>query len=139
MKKLAILITIIFLLSACTTPTLVDISESEVSLEIDEKNYESELNHEINNYGVPPLYNSLDFDSVDELIDAISDEIIDAVKEGSFHIYAVKTIEEGIEILTGVPAGRKDKNGNFPLGTINYLAYEKLKKFTECSEKIKWN
>ena len=64
----------------------------------------------------------------------LSDEIIDAVKKGKFHIYAVKTIDEGIEILTGVPAGKKDKNGKFPLGTINYLAYEKLKKFTKGAE-----
>ena len=64
----------------------------------------------------------------------LNDEIIDSVKKGKFHIYAVKTIDEGIEILTGVPAGKKDSNGKFPLGTINYLAYEKLKKFTKNSE-----
>ena len=67
----------------------------------------------------------------------LSDEIIDAVRKGKFHIYAVKTIDEGIEILTGVPAGKKDKNGRFPLGTINYLAYEKLKKFTKYAEQSK--
>ena len=61
----------------------------------------------------------------------LSDEIIEAVKRGKFHIYAVKTIDEGIEILTGVPAGKKDKSGRFPLGTINYLAQEKLKKFSK--------
>ncbi|MBR6033534.1 MAG: AAA family ATPase [Clostridia bacterium] len=65
----------------------------------------------------------------------LSDEIIDAVKSNKFHIYAIKTIEEGVEILTGVPAGKKDKNGNFPAGTVNYLAYEKLKKYAKASEK----
>lgn len=65
----------------------------------------------------------------------LSDEIIETVKKGKFHIYAVSTIDEGIEILTGVPAGVKDRNGNFPLGTINYLAHEKLKKFTEGTKK----
>lgn len=65
----------------------------------------------------------------------LSDEIIETVKKGKFHIYAVATIDEGIEILTGVPAGIKDRNGNFPLGTINYLAHEKLKKFTEGTKK----
>ena len=64
----------------------------------------------------------------------LSDEVIEAVKKGKFHIYAVKTIDEGIEILTGVPAGKKDKNGKFPLGTINYLAQEKLKKFSKIAE-----
>ena len=67
----------------------------------------------------------------------LSDEVIDSVKKNKFHIYAIKTIDEGIEILTGVPAGKKDKNGKFPLGTINYLAYEKLKKFSEISNKNK--
>ncbi len=65
----------------------------------------------------------------------LSDEIIETVKKGKFHIYAVSTIDEGIEILTGVPAGIKDRNGKFPLGTINYLAHEKLKKFTEGTKK----
>ena len=47
----------------------------------------------------------------------LSDNVIQAVKDGLFHIYAISTIEEGIEILTGVPAGKKDKDGNFPAGT----------------------
>ena len=61
----------------------------------------------------------------------LPDEIINAVKEGKFHIYAVSTIDEGIELLTGVPAGKKNANGKFPAGTINYLVYEKLKKYYE--------
>lgn len=61
----------------------------------------------------------------------LSDEVIQAVKEGKFHIYAVSTIDEGIEILTGVPAGKKNSSGKFPAGTINYLVYEKLKKYYE--------
>ena len=64
----------------------------------------------------------------------LSDEVIDAVKKGNFHIYAISTIEEGIELLTGVPAGKRDANGRFPAGTINYLAYEKLKKYAEVSK-----
>jgi len=65
----------------------------------------------------------------------LSDEIIGAVKEGKFHIYAVNTIDEGIEILTGVPAGKKNKQGEFPAGTINYLVQEKLKKYYKNSIK----
>ena len=64
----------------------------------------------------------------------LSDEVIEAVKNKKFHIYSVSTIEEGIEVLTGVPAGRKDKNGKFPAGTINYLVYEKLKKYAKINE-----
>lgn len=64
----------------------------------------------------------------------LSDEVVEAVKNKKFHIYAVSTIEEGIEILTGVPAGKRDKNGNFPAGTVNYLVYEKLKKYAKISQ-----
>ena len=67
----------------------------------------------------------------------LDDEVIESVKEGKFHIYAIENIEQGIEILTGVPAGRKDKNGKFPAGTINYLVYEKLKKYAKNAEKNK--
>lgn len=59
----------------------------------------------------------------------LNDEVIEAVKNNMFHIYAVNTADEGIEILTGIPAGKKDKSGNYTPGTINYLVYEKLKKY----------
>ena len=68
---------------------------------------------------------------------SLSDEVIESVKKKEFHIYAISTIEEGIEILTGVPAGRKDSLGNFPAGTINYLAYEKLKKYSKAVTSLK--
>lgn len=65
----------------------------------------------------------------------LSDEILEAVKKGNFHVYAISTIEQGIEILTGVPAGKKDKTGKFAMGTINHLVYEKLKSFAENAKK----
>jgi len=68
---------------------------------------------------------------------SLSDEVIESVKNKEFHIYAISTIEEGIEILTGVPAGRKDTSGNFPAGTINYLAYERLKKYSNAVAALK--
>ena len=65
----------------------------------------------------------------------LSDEVVEAVRNKQFHIYAIETIEQGIELLTGVPAGKKDPvSGKFPAGTINYLAYEKLKKFAKISK-----
>ena len=67
----------------------------------------------------------------------LNDEIIDSVRKSKFHIYAISSIDEGIEILTGVPAGKKDRNGNFPLGTVNYLVHEKLKKFAKLGAKSK--
>ena len=66
----------------------------------------------------------------------LSKEVVEAVKNKQFHIYAISTIDEGIEILTGVPAGKKDKNGKFTAGTINYLAYEKLKKYAKLSKEM---
>ena len=65
----------------------------------------------------------------------LSDEIVQAVKNNQFHIYSVSTIDEGIEVLTGVPAGKKDADGHFPAGTINYLVYEKLKKYAEVAKR----
>lgn len=65
----------------------------------------------------------------------LSDEVIDSVKEGKFHIYAISSLDEGIEILTGVPAGTKNKDGKYPAGTIKYLAYEKLKQYNENIKK----
>ncbi len=64
----------------------------------------------------------------------LPDEIIESVKNGDFHIYAINTIDEGMELLTGVPAGKKNKDGSFPAGSINYLVYEKLKSYAEKSK-----
>lgn len=61
----------------------------------------------------------------------LSDEVVEAVKNKKFHIYTASTIEEGIEVLTGVPAGKRNRNGNFPAGTVNCLVYEKLKKYVK--------
>ncbi len=67
--------------------------------------------------------------NVDNLM--LKDEVLEAVKVGRFHIYSVKTIEEGIELLTGVPAGEPGKNGSYPEGTVFYLVEKKLKEFNE--------
>ena len=67
----------------------------------------------------------------------LNDEVIKAVKDGMFHIYAIKNIDEGIELLTGVPAGKKNKNGEYTVGTVNYLVNEKLNKYSSKSESEK--
>ena len=59
----------------------------------------------------------------------LNDEVIAAVREGKFHIYPIKTIDEGIEILTGVTAGTKNEYGSYPDGTVNYRVNQKLKYF----------
>ncbi len=50
-----------------------------------------------------------------------------AVDEGKFFIYPVKTIDEGMEILTGMKAGERNKKGNFPSHTINCIVESRLK------------
>ena len=59
----------------------------------------------------------------------LKDEVINEVKNGNFHIYPVKNIDEGIEILTGVKAGRVGKDGTYLKGTVNKKVYDKLRKF----------
>lgn len=66
----------------------------------------------------------------------LDSEIIDAIDNGLFSIYAIDTIEEGMEILTGKKMG-KLIDGSFEKDTINYLVYEKLKKYyIKTKEKV---
>ncbi len=51
----------------------------------------------------------------------LSKEVTQAVKNGQFHIYPIKTIDEGLEILTGVKAGEIQEDGSFEDGTVNFL------------------
>ena len=51
----------------------------------------------------------------------LREDVLTAVDEGRFHIWAVDTVDDGIEILTGIPAGKADKNGDYPKGTVNYM------------------
>lgn len=67
----------------------------------------------------------------------LSKEVIDAVKKRKFHVYQVATIEEGIEILTGIPAGKADKDGNFPEGTVYGAVQQKLKQYFKRSLELK--
>jgi len=67
--------------------------------------------------------------NVDNLM--LKDEIVEAVRDGRFHIYAVRTIDEGIELLTGIPAGQPDENGEYPKDTIHYRVNAKLHEWTE--------
>jgi lon-related putative ATP-dependent protease len=59
----------------------------------------------------------------------LKDEVIKAVEKGKFHIWAVSTIDEGIELLTGMKAGAVNKNGKYPTGTIKYLVSKRLAEY----------
>ncbi|MBN1272166.1 MAG: AAA family ATPase [Candidatus Aminicenantes bacterium] len=54
-------------------------------------------------------------------------EVVENVEKGRFHIYPIKTIDEGISILTGIEAGTMKEDGTFEEGTVHYLVDEKLK------------
>jgi predicted ATP-dependent protease len=64
----------------------------------------------------------------------LKEEIVEAVKAGKFNIYSVKTIDEGIEFLTGTKAGERQADGTFEEGTVNYLVNKQL---TEMADKLK--
>ena len=63
-------------------------------------------------------------------------DVIAAVQENKFRIFAVKTIDEGIEILTGRPAGEKQPDGTYPEGTINFLVDRRLGDLVEGLKKF---
>ena len=57
----------------------------------------------------------------------LKQEVVEAVRAGRFHIYPVRTIDEGIEILTGVPAGQPDAQGRYPEGSVHYRVDQRLR------------
>ena len=63
----------------------------------------------------------------------LKDEVIEAVKNGVFHIYPITHINEGIELLMQYPAGEKDNLGKFPKGSVHGKVYDKLKSFAQLS------
>jgi len=65
----------------------------------------------------------------------LREEVVEAVRDGRFHIYAARTIDEGIEILTGVPAGERRPDGTYPEGTLHDRASRRLKEMAEKLQK----
>jgi len=61
----------------------------------------------------------------------VRQDVIDAVEAGQFHIHAVETIDQGIEILTGMKAGEPDENGVYPEDTVNGMVQRRLKDFAQ--------
>jgi predicted ATP-dependent protease len=65
-------------------------------------------------------------------------DVVQAVKDGKFHIYAVRNIDEGIEVLTDVPAGERDSEGHYPEESINGRVAKKLLQFSEQIKQTAW-
>ena len=61
----------------------------------------------------------------------LHEDVIEAVNAGQFHVWSVETIEQGIEILTGVKAGQRDKSGEFPKGSIYQRVDARLQAMTD--------
>lgn len=65
----------------------------------------------------------------------LCDEVVEAVRDGKFHIYPVAGIQEGIEILTGVPAGEADDSGQYPAESVYGRVARKLYEYNELLRK----
>lgn len=63
-------------------------------------------------------------------------DVVDAVRDGRFHIYAVSTIDEGLEVLTGLSAGQRHEEGHYPEGTINDRVQKKLLHYAEQQKRL---
>jgi len=63
-------------------------------------------------------------------------DVVEAVEQGKFHIYPVRTIDDGIEILTGIKAGKQKKDGSFEKDTVNYLVDKELERLAESWKKF---
>ena len=64
----------------------------------------------------------------------LREEVVEAVREGLFHLWPVRTIDEGIEVLTGVPAGARGADGAFPEGTVHHRVDQRLAELAECMQ-----
>ncbi len=58
-------------------------------------------------------------------------DVIEAIRNGEFHIYSAQTVEDGIEVLTGVDAGAPDDEGNYPTDSVNGRVAARLQQFAE--------
>lgn len=66
----------------------------------------------------------------------LRDDVVEAVAAGTFHIHAVETIDEGIEVLTGVEAGAADETGAFSKGSVNRRVQDRLHELADAVRKF---
>jgi predicted ATP-dependent protease len=64
----------------------------------------------------------------------LKSEVIEAAEAGLFHVYPIKTVDQGMEVLTGLNSGEADEEGNYPEGTINGMVQERLAILAEKSK-----
>ena len=66
----------------------------------------------------------------------LNDEVVQAVQAGRFHIWSVSDVDQGIEILTGVAAGKQAEDGSYPEGSVNFLVDQKFKSMVESMRRF---
>jgi lon-related putative ATP-dependent protease len=66
----------------------------------------------------------------------LREDVVEAVRQGRFHVWLVRTVDEGIELLTGVPAGTRDPAGQFPEGTVNARVDQRLRAMAEALQEF---
>lgn len=65
----------------------------------------------------------------------LRDDVVEAVKNKQFHIYPINTVDDALTLLTGHPTGKRNKNNQFPKGSLYHLIEQRLKKFSEAIKK----
>ena len=64
----------------------------------------------------------------------LGSEVVESVRAGRFHVWSARTIEEGIELLTGIPAGQRGPDGQFSEGTLHARAAGRLERWARMTE-----
>ena len=66
----------------------------------------------------------------------LREDVVVAVEQGQFHVWSVSAVDEGIELLTGVPAGERGPDGQFPDGTVNALVDQRLREMATALQEF---
>jgi predicted ATP-dependent protease len=66
----------------------------------------------------------------------LRDDVVEAIAAERFHVYAITTVEEGVELLSGVPAGVADENGHYPEGSLFRAVEMRLKRFHQAMSEL---
>jgi hypothetical protein len=58
-------------------------------------------------------------------------DVVEAAEKGLFHVWPIETVDEAVELLTGVPAGERDGEGRYPEGSVNRRVDDRLAALAE--------
>ncbi|MBI4201416.1 MAG: ATP-dependent protease, partial [Chloroflexi bacterium] len=66
----------------------------------------------------------------------LREDVVQAVRDGLFAIYGVESVDQGMEVLTGIPFGEPDEKGNYPEGTLNHALTKNLELLAAKSREV---